>query len=520
MDNKTVQYKRTLRGSVGAGVNALFNGNGRRYYILEHKDASKYHKAGESQKIIIDEVELGRDSNCQVRFDESFPTVSRRHAAIIKDGDKWKLVQLSKTNSTFLNGRPIDNEWYLENGDEIQLSVGGPRLGFIVPVGKQSLVSSIKMTERLELFRKQALKPYKRAIASMAIILVLAIGGLGTWNVILQKNLFEQSETIANQAKEIKGNKKERIRLSNELAEANKKIGDLKKDITRVAKRNRGAVTKIVVSPDTVRGAIDACLKDIYHVTVIPFYNGEPMIKQAWTGTGFLLNNGNFVTAQHMVHFDGVGTKIIEVDDPDNPGSKKRIKVIDENNDMTKCNGYYYTSLLTMKMVCVSSDDSFTLSYTYQNNPFKCGDSDIYSDTYKDSEGRSWTVCSHGYSGGDWAYAKVNRPIEGLAFDSKFSLNMPVKTQLHIFGFPSGQSPKTRGSVSPIYSQSVTSRSGLEDDGTIKTSNDDSDHGNSGGPVLVNIDGKYVVVGILSGVRFGSDMSHRKGCIIPIGAAF
>ena len=141
MDNKTVQYKRTLRGSVGAGVNALFNGNGRRYYILEHKDASKYHKAGESQKIIIDEVELGRDSNCQVRFDESFPTVSRRHAAIIKDGDKWKLVQLSKTNSTFLNGRPIDNEWYLENGDEIQLSVGGPRLGFIVPVGKQSLVS-------------------------------------------------------------------------------------------------------------------------------------------------------------------------------------------------------------------------------------------------------------------------------------------------------------------------------------------------------------------------------------------
>ena len=101
MDNKTVQYKRTLRGSVGAGVSALFNGNGRRYYILEHKDASKYHKAGESQKIIIDQVELGRDSNCQVRFDETFQTVSRRHAAIIKDGDRWKLVEVSKTNSTF-----------------------------------------------------------------------------------------------------------------------------------------------------------------------------------------------------------------------------------------------------------------------------------------------------------------------------------------------------------------------------------------------------------------------------------
>ena len=191
MEQKTVKYKRTLRGSVGAGVGALFNGNGRRYFILEHKDASKYHKAGDSQKIIIDQIELGRDKNCQVRFDdESFPTVSRRHAAIIKDGDKWKLVQLSQTNSTFLNNRPVTTEWYLENGDEIQLSVGGPRMGFIVPQGKQSLVSSIKMTERLELFRKQALRPYKTAIACLFVLLLLL--GVGSGYVI-----HNQSKEIA-----------------------------------------------------------------------------------------------------------------------------------------------------------------------------------------------------------------------------------------------------------------------------------------------------------------------------------
>ena len=170
MNTKTVQYKRTLRSSVGAGVSALFNGDGRRFFILNHKDNSKYHKAGESQKIIIDQVELGRDSNCQVRFDdENFKTVSRRHAAIVKDGERWKLVHLSTTNSTLVNGVPVTTEKYLENGDEIQLSIGGPRMGFIVPAGKQSLVSSIKMTERLELFRKQALRPYKTALASMAI---------------------------------------------------------------------------------------------------------------------------------------------------------------------------------------------------------------------------------------------------------------------------------------------------------------------------------------------------------------
>ena len=185
--DKTVQYKRTLRGSVGAGVGALLNGSGRRYYILEHRDASKYHKAGESQKIIIDQIEIGRDANCQVRFDESFSTVSRRHAAIVKDGDRWKLVQLSKTNSTLLNGRKVETEWYLENGDEIQLSVGGPRMGFIVPEGKQSLVSSIKMTERLELFRKQALKPYKTAIVAMFVSLIVL--GCGAGYVIYNQDL-------------------------------------------------------------------------------------------------------------------------------------------------------------------------------------------------------------------------------------------------------------------------------------------------------------------------------------------
>ena len=89
------QYKRTIAGSVGAGMGAIFNASGRSYYILEHKTESKYHHAGESQKIIVDQIELGRDSSCQVRFDESFETVSRRHAAIVKEGNDYKLDRKS-----------------------------------------------------------------------------------------------------------------------------------------------------------------------------------------------------------------------------------------------------------------------------------------------------------------------------------------------------------------------------------------------------------------------------------------
>ncbi len=88
-------------------MRSVFGGSGRKYYILEHKVSSQYHRAGETQEIIVDQIEIGRDSRCQVRFDESFSTVSRRHAAIVKSGDGWKLVQLSTTNKTFLNGVPV-----------------------------------------------------------------------------------------------------------------------------------------------------------------------------------------------------------------------------------------------------------------------------------------------------------------------------------------------------------------------------------------------------------------------------
>jgi cell division protein FtsB len=194
-------YKRTVAGSVGAGMGALFNGSGRTYYILEHKTSSKYHSAGESQKIIIDQVELGRDSSCQVRFDESFETVSRKHAAIVRDGQNWQLIHLSTSNPTLVNGRPIQGTYYLQSGDEIQLSVNGPRIGFIVPQGKQALTSSIKLTERMNLFRQQALRPYRRAIWILSALLLLTIIGFGLWNYKLSldnKELRQEMELYQN----------------------------------------------------------------------------------------------------------------------------------------------------------------------------------------------------------------------------------------------------------------------------------------------------------------------------------
>ncbi len=527
----TKPYRNTLSGSVGAGMGSLFNPGGRKYYILEHKVSSKYHKAGESQEIIVDNIELGRDSHCQVRFDESFKTVSRHHAGIVKDGDMWKLVQISKNNSTFLNGRPVKTEWYLQNGDEIQLSVNGPKLGFIVPTGKKATVGSIGLTRRMSLFRQQALRPYKTAIASLAVCLVLAIIGLGGWNWKLHEDLRNQSLQLAEQIIKNKDNKelvdslaKKLVEANNKIAAADEKIGNIKKAQTKTVTVRRPVITPAsgggaASSSESSSGApISSCYPYTYAVscyvitedgTPITYKNNDDKeCYAAWSGTGFLLNNGYFVTAHHMIHYNGIG----------------KYKESDEFNpkaDETIINTRYYSGLLKVKMIAVSSSgDKFELVYSYTNCPFKTGNTKMWQKTITDEAGRTWVVRLHKYDDGtDWACVKVSRST-GLAYDGAFSKKMPAQTKLTILGFPSNMDQTQKDTISPDVSEAITSRHGLEDGGWIRTSNENTDHGNSGGPVLTIRNGKQTVVGILSGVNFGSDKTHRKGRIVPIGAAF
>ena len=410
------------------------------------------------------------------------------------------------------------------------MSVGGPRLGFIVLVGKQSLVSSIKLSERFDLFRKQALRPYKRAIGALSVALVILAGGLVALcasNVNLQKQLKHQSESFAKEISQQKNSSNKQIaELNDSLKNLNKQIKGFEEKVREIRNRAKTVVitprpirkdtsgVKPLPQPNPGTADLNKCIEDVYHVVAIPHINGDPILNCAWSGTGFLLNNGYFVTAQHMVHIDEFD--LTKKDDGEG-GSKI---VLDETSVATQLNALYYASLLQIKMICTSSKgDKIEFDYMYNTLPFKCGSSAVKAYSYKDSDGRYWNIYTHQYGGGDWACAKVNQ-VGGLAFDSKFSKNLPMNTELHVLGFPSRQGTTAQGSVSPIYSKAFTSRQGLEDDGTVKTSNDNTDHGNSGGPVLVQKDGKFVVVGVLSGANLGSDSSHRKGRVIPIGAAF
>ena len=226
-------------------MGAIFNGSGRTYYILEHKTQSKFHNIGESQKIIIDQIEMGRDASCQVRWEDEpqFEMVSRKHAAIVRDGQNWQLVHLSKSNPTLVNGQPIRDTYYLQSGDEIQLAVNGPRMGFIVPQGKQAMTSSIKLTERMNLFRQQALAPYKKALWAMAILLLLVIVGFGAWNYKLTQDnqaLMEQAEQLMQQSADLDkqiAQMEEQIKNNPENAELKQQMEELKQQKQQVQTR-------------------------------------------------------------------------------------------------------------------------------------------------------------------------------------------------------------------------------------------------------------------------------------------
>jgi pSer/pThr/pTyr-binding forkhead associated (FHA) protein len=232
-------------------MGAIFNASGRTYYILEHKMSSKYHQAGESQKIIVDQIELGRDSSCQVRFDESFETVSRRHAAIVRDGENWKLIPLSTTNATLVNGQVVSGEWHLKSGDEIRLSSRGPVLGFILPQGERSLVKSIGLTERMNLFRQQALRPYKTALWILAVVLVLAVAGLVTWN-ILQGQKFEQ---------ELQYKQEQIIELDGAITESNEVIDALNTELEQTKEESAVEAAKVQRELYKAKAQRDALIK-------------------------------------------------------------------------------------------------------------------------------------------------------------------------------------------------------------------------------------------------------------------
>ncbi len=84
---------------------------------------------GQIQELSDPEILIGRHPSCQVRFPVDHAIISRKHAKIVRDGNRFKFVDQS-TNGTFLNGKKI-KEAILKDGDVLIFAKGGPKISFL-----------------------------------------------------------------------------------------------------------------------------------------------------------------------------------------------------------------------------------------------------------------------------------------------------------------------------------------------------------------------------------------------------
>jgi len=84
---------------------------------------------GRSGETFVPEGErttIGRSPECGIFLDDV--TVSRKHAVLHRQGDRWTIEDQGSLNGTFVNRERVDSAW-LGDGDEIQ--IGKYRLTFL-----------------------------------------------------------------------------------------------------------------------------------------------------------------------------------------------------------------------------------------------------------------------------------------------------------------------------------------------------------------------------------------------------
>jgi hypothetical protein len=83
-------------------------------------------RSGETFALEQSPTTIGRSPECAIFLDDV--TVSRKHAVVTQDGDRWKLEDQSSLNGTFVNRERVDSA-QLTDGDELQ--IGKYRLTFL-----------------------------------------------------------------------------------------------------------------------------------------------------------------------------------------------------------------------------------------------------------------------------------------------------------------------------------------------------------------------------------------------------
>lgn len=85
---------------------------------------------GEIQDFFEPVIGIGRHPDCQLVFPKDCTAISRKHAEIKREGNRFKFIDKS-TNGTLINGKP-QKEVFLKDGDVLIIGgEGGPKVSFL-----------------------------------------------------------------------------------------------------------------------------------------------------------------------------------------------------------------------------------------------------------------------------------------------------------------------------------------------------------------------------------------------------
>ena len=467
--------------TIGAGFRALGGAN-MASFTLEFLSQSGSRRAGSTETIVVPYAEMGRDKSCAIRFDSSEKTVSRKHAAISSENGQYYITALSQTNQTLVNGAPINGKMPLNNGSEIQLSSSGPRMRFLA---SQTKTSTMRLTQRMQMFAAQSMRPYRTAVTILAIVLVASVSTMGYFlkesndklEVLVIKSKLSQEE-FDKQMIAQKNNTKAQDALAANVKSLGIQLATTKTELDKQVQSNASRLSSSGMN-DSIKSALDSFEDDVYyiHYSKLTYkYKGKVQVYEnvPGSGTGFLLDDGKFVTALHVAepwYF---------------PTSNQEYRL-----NAIKTQG----GLCELTIVATSPSGQ---SFTFSSNNFNYNETTLESDVVI-IDGNEYLVRVNNDNtwGSDWAWIQTKKRGK-IKADSYLSYNMGDNDNVYVMGYTLGSKAQSSDKLNPLHSSMTIAQNGLTK-GVIRVSGRSFDVGNSGGPAFaVNKNGELVNIGIVS----------------------
>ncbi len=303
-------------------------------------------RAGHREVFDKSYIGCGRHPLSDLRFDaEKDLDVSNRHAAIALQGERFVLRDLSSRNGTFVNGRRVEQDTELADGDTVRFGLQGPEVEFhLVKEGAEQVIAAVKAPtgaaaaprpaaaagpepklhptkERrtpppapkksaTSVLRAQVSQQAARSRALLTVLLIVVVGAAAVviWQGTRAKHqvaaLGGQVDSLSRELRALRvaqakaDSEATALRAQIAAARSGAQRDSLRQSLAAVQQRQRGI--------SAAQGVDWAAINRANARAVAMLYVRFADTTRMWTGTGFSVSpEGLLLTNRHVVIGDG-----------------------------------------------------------------------------------------------------------------------------------------------------------------------------------------------------------------------